>query len=566
MNRAQQMKILASLLIFPAMSLAQSGPCELANIKLDDKVSLGDRIPEYFFKPVPRMSDGDPRDEVSIIFNGGNAFLDMKSGKVSPIPGPYDGVPTPDGEFIVSPARGDHIIFYDRDDLKENSKPIYDDRDDNKGALNGVYHSLGILDEKIGSSGEKLVTYRAITDTVTNDSENTLKFKEYTMRISPSGKKEIVKTNDEPKLICSNLGDRTLKTPILSKDGSMLSAYNERTGSTIIYEVVQGPDGSSQCQVFKDMGFATSKMEFSPQGNKVVFAMNSLQTTPSKVSWYASPPVDSHNMNIFVYDFSSDEMTKITNKSLGNSYYPSFTEKGESVVWLSQEVDPESRETKYFVERTRIENGNGREFVAVKDIKSCAVKSPDLLSSLALGKLYEAICSPLESALTGSALLTAPQGMDPKNCEKLVKQEWSNYKNNAGPKDLALIFDEGSETKAMDEEAREFYLKSFLALSEEDLIATCKGATRKGSASDEEQKIVAMGELEDRETRPLAACTQCHNNPDGDNYIPFDKPEELKSWKRKLILNVVTGNMPKNMPISNEDREKVLDELYNIEE
>jgi hypothetical protein len=543
---------------------AQDNVCDLNEVQLEKKVSLGSKEPEYFFKPVPKHDKKDDRDEVSIIIGGGNYYLDMNDGKTKRIPGPYDGVPTPDGEFIVSPALGDHITFYDREDLKNSSDPVFNDVDDpENGALYGVYHSLGVLDKKVEDNGDKIIKYRAITDTVTPDNlnENTLRYKDYTFRITADGEKEFIESEGSPKLICSNMADQTLKTPILAKNGRMLSAYSPQTGTTIIYDVVKDSNGDSVCNVKKDLGFATSKMEFSPDGDKVVFAMNSMQTVPSEVDWYSEPPVDTHNMNVFVYDMNSDDLTKMTSKKIGNSYYPSFSNDGETVVWLSQEVD-EDWDTQYYVERANINDGQSMKLINMQEVKSCDTKEPFSFENLAIGKLWDAICSPLDTAMTTSALMTVPLSMDPKNCEKLVKANWIDFKDNTDPSVKKLIFDEGYATKPLNDDEQKFYMDQFLALDEEDLIKTCQNLNSAEAVIKVDD--VNMDEIQEVEVDPFLYCTQCHSNPEADNYIPFREPEKMGPWKKKALLHVMTGNMPKNMPISDETRERIVEKLRTL--
>lgn len=550
------------LLTFVFNLYAQENVCDLNEVQLDKKVALGNKRPEYFFKPVPRHDKKDKRDEVSIIINQGNFFLDMDNGKTKRIPGPYDGVPTPDGEFIVSPAKGNHITFYDRENLDNDSEPVFDDYDDpENNALNGVYHSLGVLDKKVEDNGDKIVSYRAITDTSTSTpGVNTLQYKDYTFRIGADGKKEFVESAGVPKLICSNFQANVLKTPILAKNGRMLSAYNEDTGTTIIYDVKKDINGNSVCDVKKDLGFATSKMEFSPDGDKVVFAMNSMQTVPSEVAWYEKPPVDTHNMNVFVYDMNSDDLTKMTTKKQGNSYYPSFSNDGETVVWLSQEIDEDGDE-QYYVERAKVNDGFSMKHVSMSEVKSCNTSEPFSFENLAIGKLWDAICSPLDTALTTSALMTVPLSMDPNKCEQLVKANWNDFKSNTNTNVKKLIFDEGNETKPMGEDEQKFYMDSFLALSEEDLIKTCQSLNSRGDV-DNVDDIEIDEEIEEVEVNPILYCTQCHSS--GSNYIPFDNPEEMGPWKKKALLHVMTGNMPKNMEISDKIRGRIIEKLRSF--
>jgi hypothetical protein len=555
------MKILL-IFLFPTFLFAQEIPsyCEMREIPLKKNVVLS-KVPDYFFKPVWPQNGNDGRDDVSIILEGGNYILNMQSGQLEEIPGPYDGVPTPDGEFIVSPANGDHIQFFDRNGIKADSQALYDDQN-SENPLYGVYHSLGVLNKKqVGNS--KQVTYRAITDTVTSDQgENSLQFKEYTFEIAPNGEKKLIKASKEPKLLCSNFKSKLIKTPIISKDGSMLSAYNEETGTSVIFDISIDQAGKSICRIKKDLGFAASKMEFSPDGSRVVFAMNSLPITPTDVDWYAQPPTDTHNMNVFTYDFKSDVMRRISNQEKGNAYYPSFSQNGEEVVYLSQEIKNEN--FNYSVKRVALTDAPAADFFKYSDIASCKLVDKDAITLMALGHLWASICSEFDK-ISSSAAAMIPLSMSKENCVELVKNKWSSFSQES-MSDLLIEKDTGKNKKTiLSDTDTSFYKNEILNVNQQDLINTCKALRGKNESPPPVDKIMSFGG-EDDEFEPEASCTQCHAANSTAPFIPFDNPEELPKYKNKMLLHVMTGNMPKNMKLSTKNREKLIEYLNGIKD
>ena len=529
--------------------------CQMRPEPVEKDVALGG-VPEYFFKPIWKNKPTDSRDEVSVIMSGGNMIMDMKTGQKRSIPGPYDGVPTPDGEFIIVPE----MSFMDRNTIKENSTDILNQNESNK--MPGVYHSAGVLSSVPGAGGARTVTYRAITDTATTGNSNIL-YKEYTFRISTSGKKEFVDKNTSPQELCSNLGN-TIKTPIMAKNGRMLSAYNMKTGTSQIFDIVQ-TGGHSECKLKKDMGFATSKMEFSPDGTKVVFAMNSLQTIPSKVTWYSQPPTDSHNMNIFTLDLVTNDLTRISNQNRGNAYYPSFSSDGKSVVWMSQHFDNDGYAVSYSVKRMPILSGKKMKAVDFSKVRGCDLTSPDVVKLFALGKLWESVCSQASDKMTLTGLGTISLALTPENCTKLVKNNWNAFKadTNARARDY-VVADISSSGEFSDADSAK-YMKMFTNLTQEQVLSTCAGAAPAATAAARVNAATTAAATAERgPAHPSDSCTQCHRPGGEAPNIPFNDPSKLGPWKKKMLLQVMTGNMPKNQTLKPEDREKLIKYLREI--
>ncbi|MGK0367880.1 MAG: hypothetical protein ACI9QD_001020 [Thermoproteota archaeon] len=547
--------------------------CDLNSPAVDVKIPL--KVPpEYFFKPVPESEKSKSRDEVSLIMGSSNFMLSMETGELTSIPGPYDGVPTPDGEFIVSPANGQHITFYDRDDLESSSTDIYDDLksagipDQNTGApLMGVYHSLGVISDKNDLDGNRNITYRAITDTETNNEleENSLMYKEYTFEIDKqTGAKSNIGTNGDAKPLCSNMMDQRVKTPIISKDGSMLSAYSVSTGTTIIYNIEKDASGNSVCNIKKDMGIATSKMEFSPKGDKVVFAMNSLPTTNSDVSWYKQPPLD-YNMNVFVYDLKSDEISKVTSQDEGNAYYPSFSNNGEDVVWLSQEFGNNDYPD-YSVKRTKLKNAKKKNYIDFSALKNCEPIPPLDLSSMAIGKLWENICAKFSEQMTMASASIIPMSLEPNQCRYLVLKYWDKFIEAIKKDEIEINSDKGEDNEMISSLGKKFYKQQFLGLDKEQLENDCEVLANKGNKTKDIKVIETNNDnVEFIPDDPIRHCTQCHASGTN-NYIPFDKPEELGPWKKKILLSLITGVMPKNMSITQDERDELIEKFRAMED
>jgi hypothetical protein len=573
---------------------AQNAPeCDLDTPPISARLNFGISRPEYFFKPIPKCNTRDKRDDVSVIIGGANYIVDMKSGQKTRIPGPYDGVPVVDCEFIVSPSPGNYINFFDRDEINKNSMPVFSDGANGGQRLDGVYHSLGVLSQTKNPDGSVTKIYRAITDTATTGRQ-TIMSKDYTMTIGPDGKKVFAENKQAPTPICGNLTGSILRTPILSKNGRALSAYNVDTGTTIIYDVVT-QNGENICKVRKDMGFATSKMEFSPDGKKVTFAMNSLQTNPAKVDWYERPLTTDHRMNVAVYDFEEDEITNITSDVQGNNYYPSFTDNN-TVTWISQ--DFANGGVSYSIQRAPLSAGQSRKWVDYSAMRDCKLDDSHALAALSLGLLWNQMCGKMDS--TVQAIGSRWINMGRKDCRKLVKNFWDTNKSSLGVS--AENFDSGANGKFMKATTANYYNQVIRSFSSKDLLKVCGGIksapqTKKPArtatiinAADDNQDDgdgdeFYPDEAVSEERKPYGSCTECHTQgevvsqmPRGPNdelvatSMPWDKPEKLldgieipsdlrdrfatkKAYLRSLVFS---GAMPKNRFLPLEEKEALL--------
>lgn len=482
------------------------------------------------------------------------------------IPGNYDPVPTPDGEFMVIPAKGDTIQFFDEvNNLSETSEPIYDDMKSGK-PLMGTKQSLAIVNKEASDSG-KLITYLAITDTVTLKSDQKkLEMKEYTFKIGADGKKEFVSASNEVKSMCDNLDVTAFKTPTLSPDGKMLSAYNSETGTTIIYNITPSNNGNYQCEKKLDLGFATTPVEFSPDGEKLLFSMNSLSTSPEQVDWNKQP-AKTQNLNVYTYDMKSDQLQRLTNTLDGNSYSPTFSSNGKEVFFLNQYFSRENNSTdaSYSVKMVNLEKAPRMKKVDFSLTSNCELVDPSLMKLMALGKLWESVCSRYTQPMTMAAIGTLPLSLNSESCSNLVINYWDMYLARNQKEKLTLGLDKGTNSEEFSTTDQEFYMKSFLGISKPDLLKTCETLNKKEQKEQKKpvKKIFKKKPVNNPDV--MLSCKMCHGPNTYAPYIPFEKgSEKLAAYKSKLILQVMTGNMPKDMPMSAEEREAVLEWIDQI--
>ncbi|MBY0517887.1 MAG: hypothetical protein K2P81_13335 [Bacteriovoracaceae bacterium] len=538
------MRLFIILIILPILSFAQD-PDSLCELGADVANTRGklDFVPEYFFKPMPPQGPQDNREEVSIISRDGNVFYDMKTGNYRRVPGSIDGTATPDGQFMVTPMTG--LTFYDRDTVNGSSAPAFEDT---ANTLEGVYQSVGLLP---GSNDKKV--YRAITDTLTtgNTRGNSLMYKDFSTKPGPNG--PVFDANNHPaKPLCSNLGSSPFKLPMISKDGKMLAAFDVNSGTTKIFNVKQ-TNGVSNCELKKDLGFATGKVEFSNDGNKIVFAADSHPTISNDVTWYEQPTQD-QNFNVYVVDMKEDSIQRISKLKKGSAYYPSFW-KDDSVVYMEQTPNSENRrDNNYTVVRTKLESAEKMKFVSFDKVNSCSGIPSDTAASLALGAMWYDICSDMNESVSTQGLAYLPLAMDPLNCKKMVNKYWDQFK--ADVKNKKTKTNVTADSNKANEDVLNNYYQQFVGASKSSLLAACP----KGKKSEEVKVVEAnqSGNNDIEGENKLFLCQQCHTSQH--KYpIDFSDPSKLADRKDQIFGVVFTRHMPKGSNMSEQERMKLLD-------
>jgi hypothetical protein len=523
--------------------------CSPQNNIAEERVIMP-KEPEYFFKPIPLQNENDHRKEVSVIMDNSNWTIDMDNpANVVQIPGPYDGVPSPDGRFLVMPGNRGGLEFFDRNQMNRNDpKKIFDDEDNDSNMLEGVYHSIGVLDKT--SNGN--ASYRIITDqlTSTEGRVSSLLYKDYAT--TTVNGQITFETNEQPsKPLCANMQDRYLKLPMISKDGRQLAAYDVESGTTKIFAINQ-ENGNSVCNQTRDLGFAAGKVEFSPDGKKLTFAMDSHPTDPDEVEWYAQPP-ESKNYNVYMVDLEKDTMSRVSLNSKGNSYYPSFW-YDESIIYLNQ-AENEEGDTEYSLVRTSFKNAPSIPLPRASNL-NCGDVSKDFLALTALGSLWSELCLDLNKPVTLTGLAMQPLALDNAKCREMVENNWQKFTNGRDQRSILQRL-QADNTSVDNNTLRERLYRGYLSLSLDDLLNACPDLGKAKelvsiTASNVDTKI-------DPNENPMILCQQCHTAAAGSRAYDFSDPKSLAPHKAKMLTHVMTGFMPRNTPISKERRDRILE-------
>ncbi len=365
--------------------------------------------PNYFFRPFPFSNRGSYASS-----NGSpnrNIIVDYDTGGEVRMPGEYDPVPTPDELYMTVPSddrkvvEGKGFSFYTMDEVLKTSgekKPFFVDKD-----MWGYYQSIGVLNK-----GFNKRTYRVITD------REGLSYRDYELT-SGTGKID-VKPLDQPgkpgpQPLCPG---KELSLPMLSKDGSLLAALDVKAGVTKIYEVdpVKGI-----CRETLNLGMFTSKVDFSFDNNRLTFHKFNNE---EKGDDYVAVPGNDKVANVYVYDIPSRKLSRITNNTNSNAFYPAFRADGK-IVYIEHPKDAptSSEKSKLVVADPDKARQQPFDFFTPGNEKK-------LDGLAAIGSLWMQLCSPFgEKASLESAAL-ASLNLDPAQCKRMAEKYWDSFKDD----------------------------------------------------------------------------------------------------------------------------------------
>ena len=210
-------------------------------------------LPGAYFRWVPytRLIAYEADDRIYL--------LDLTDGQSRLAPGFVDFVPTPDGRYFVTPGPGSAgLEFFDAREVLEavgggrghTVQPIFNDE-----RMRDQYPSMGIL-QREGSR----TRYRVLTSWFEG-----LRYRDYDVTVDPSTGASSVRPIGEPVVPCTGM---RLSTPIMSQSGREVAARDESTGTTKIFEMLDG----GACREVADLGAATSKVAWHASGQKLAFA------------------------------------------------------------------------------------------------------------------------------------------------------------------------------------------------------------------------------------------------------------------------------------------------------
>ena len=196
----------------------------------------------YYFRPI---------DNEWVTYHTYNQvyFFNRKTGIEFMAPGQFDGVPTPDAQFLTIPAPlrffSSAKIWADTNNAADLQPDFSDER------MHDEYQSLGIVDDS-----QSTRTYRAVTAWAA-----TVAFRDYSLNKATGD----ITSGNLPKAVCKS---SSISLPMLSKNGMMLGGHSNADAFTKIVSI--GATGSG-CTLVQDLGFKTGKVAFSHDGNQVSF-------------------------------------------------------------------------------------------------------------------------------------------------------------------------------------------------------------------------------------------------------------------------------------------------------
>lgn len=389
-----------ALSYLPSSALALQ--CESSPLPIKTRVKIQD-VPGYFFKV-----DGTGR-YITFTTAQGNRLIDLQDKKTQkdpkPIPGKIDAVFSPDGKYLFTPHHGMHAF----DANKLETQPFKNnDFSSAKVGMSpqteGVYQSLGQTENG---------TYTMLTD----------KNGASLSTVSASGGKL---SFGPQKVFCKEqFGNGMMDLPMLSKDGKFLSAYNELTQSTQVFNV--GSEGN--CSLAMDLGFPTGKANFSFDGKQMAFHVDHFRTSGGG---YFSNVDSKITKDVYVVNLEKSGTglnTKLTpigiaqashTEAMGDgSYYPEFTKNGDLVYLTDKgnffEFNVLELKKLHFVPFSSISEGiNSRGtpltlFCQEKDLPATIIHS-----------LWLALCqTPQEANELDKDLFAL--NINPETCKKLIE-------------------------------------------------------------------------------------------------------------------------------------------------
>lgn len=388
------MKFLIIAVLIFTHSISQANPdyCQVKPIEDVKKVSINAKA-SYFFRVFPND------DKVSFAADGINMILDLDSKAIVKLPGTYDPVPL--GDLIMSvPNKTEGMAYYSISEiLKGNAAPplLY-----RSVKMNGVYQSTGKMSSGKGfdifgiiAAGAKEIQFQKIKVTY-----------EPTLKVEPEA---------EMESLCRGWD---IKMPMLSKTGEELSGFDVSAGVSKIWRLDLQ---TKACIEVDNLGMFAAKADFSYDAKKLAFHLSAngfsykLKNNGSgEIDWVERPTTEM-SQSVFQYDRVTKSLTKISfNPPGSNAYYPVYQKDGSILYAL---VEPSGASHFELIRPSQISSGR-MALVNPRDTYK-------VLSSIAIGKIWNFACSPKLEIKSPEALSLIALGMNQKNCRDLVREHWN---------------------------------------------------------------------------------------------------------------------------------------------
>jgi hypothetical protein len=508
-----------ALLLCHSARAADGDECKLSPPS-PDLVHEIDTTPSYFAKV---SADG----RYMFFIGSGNYILDLEhDGTVVKVPGPYDPVPMPpvpgekETRYFTVPSP--NMQFFDFNEVKSKMvpgqstdltsiQPVFRDPQSRSS-----YQSAGVLGKD--SSGHPI--YRV--------ANGNLVLSDYQAGDTPEDWKKLQRSGGG----CRGSSGQGLQLPMLSKDGKMASAYDPGTGTTKLYSLTD--DGS--CTEAADLGFASGKVEFNYQNDKITFHVDSYS---SQLNGQMFSGVSANmTKNVYTMDIKHEgssitagNIQRITSNSKPGegAYYPSFTANGK-VVYVQGTRNLATNRVAYSF--NRVDPGRGGQAAISPTVFTG--ECPALTASyFALGDLMKNVCKSLAGdglASTDAALWTL--SLDPKACQQLVKKHWGELSEKVKGNEQLL-------------RSNKFQQQDLSNVTEESVAMVCPSSNpAKANDWHPDMHNSFLGNNAP-ETDPHQVfdhrCLSCH---DGGRAAKFDWDHLSLNQVNRMLIAVQEGSMP----------------------
>ncbi len=391
-----------------ALPDAAPAECRFVERALKSKMGIGNHSLDFFISVAG--------NRVYYITGQGNRVQNLGSSISRRVPGDIDPVPTPDGKWVVIPGP---LRFFAAERVGSGVAGAFtriaDFTDD---SMKGVYQSIGVLPSEGSDSA-----YRVITD---NDGVSVQDY-----QVTPPGGRRgflwrrrnfgHVSTvhGQSGHELCPELPTWNKQLPMLSKDGRLLSLYNMDERTTKIYEI---QDGTWACKEVLSLGFPTGKVDFSPDGNKIAFHMDSF----AQDSNFFSGVHESMTKDIYTVELAKDGQGKINGaKSISRLSYSGTKGSGTYYPrWSGNDQLVAARDEGNQFSIATFDPAKGQEMPFWTPSSSKA-PTADTWARFALGALLQKTCSTRGFVIpTVTESSFAALSLDPASCKELVRKYW----------------------------------------------------------------------------------------------------------------------------------------------
>lgn len=206
--------------------------------------------------------------------------------------------------------------------------------------------------------------------------------------------------------------------PMLSKDGRSLSAYDEADHAVRVYQLTD----QGKCQVQDRLPSMTGKVDFSPNGKLLAFALDSAAAPGETGSREYERPNADQRLRAYVYDRETKRLTQIDSEISGQTYFPVFLSDHEIGYIHAPETAEGNRMQIKVVDI-------GRKDLIPTKCPACRAIPKIRQASAMLAMLYSKRCNPLDFDFSDADRVLG--WLTPQTCERFVKSITSSTLDEA---------------------------------------------------------------------------------------------------------------------------------------